>query len=193
MSRAALILLVLLSVGCAVRKPDTFRLVRQNSTTVLVPPGVAGPEVERRTFQPGIAPGPAKCAYTDGITLQTRGRNLRLTVFRDTVAGEHVGWLKEWVATAEAKGCIAPGYSTELATRILDAVPLDPTVAWRLLNFNDVRAGYVDLAPGNRLQVDSPVFPDGIPSTAAAVESAVTTGGTDHSINVDAKVSPNLI
>jgi hypothetical protein len=189
---ALVFVLLVFATGCAVRQPDTFRLVRQNGAAVLVPPGVAGPEVARRTLASGIAPGPARCRPADGIAVERRGRTLRLTVARDALVHQPAGWLTRWASEAEAAGCIAPGSASELALRVAEALPLDPGLAARLLNVNDVRAGYVDLAAGNRLQVDSPIFRDGTAAGAPAVESAVTTGGTDASIQVEAKVSPAL-
>jgi hypothetical protein len=194
MSRAAVFVALALASACAVRKPaETYRLVKQNNVAVLIPPGVAAPDIARRTFQAPIPAGPAKCALAGDILLQRRGKDLRITIAREALVHQAAGWLTAWASDAEAKGCIAPGSASDLAARIAEALPLDPAIAWRLLNVNDVRAGYVDLAAGNRLQVDSPVFREGTPADAPALDSAVTAGGTGAVINVEVRASPNLL
>ena len=195
MYRAAMVFSALLAgFGCAGRKPAaTYRLVRQGSGALLIPPRAAVPEARRQTFEAAVAAGPAPCGSAGGIRVQRHGQGLRITIARDALVRQPVGWLSRWAAEAEARGCIAPGTAAELAARIAEAVPLDPAIAWRLLNRNDVRAGYVELAAGYRLQVDSPILRAGAPPDAPVLEPAVTTGGAGTTINVEVTASPDLI
>lgn len=193
MYRAAMLSALLLAAfGCAVRKPDTYRLIRESGRTVLVPPGVSRPDLGRRSFQVPIA-GSSACAAAGGVAIQRRGRNLRITLTRDSLVRQPAGWLSRWAAEAEANGCVAPGLVPDLAARILQALPLDPAVAWRLVDLNHLRAGYTDLASGTRLQVDSPIFREGTPPDAPAIDSVTAISGSGNSITVDLKASPNLL
>jgi hypothetical protein len=193
MYRAVIVSAALLTYGCAARRPaEVYRLARQSGGIVLIPPGVRSADIAQRTFKPGILPGTGSCDSSGGIAVQHRGRGIRITVRREALEKQPPAWLSRWASEAEARGCVAPGSAAELADRIIEAVPLDPAVAWRLLNDNDVRAGYVDLGPGNRLQVDGPIFRDGTPPDALTIDSIIT-GGTGGSINVDVKASSALV
>lgn len=193
MVRAAIVLAAVLSFGCATRKaPDAYRLTRQGNHAVLIPPGVPNPAIDRFTVKTPDA-GPARCDLSGVITAQRRGRDLRIVIARDGLTRQPAGWLTQWAGDAEAKGCIAPGSAAAVAGRIAESLPLDPAAAWRLLNLNDVRAGHVDLAAGNRLQVDSPIFRPGTPPDQSALASDTITGGSGNSINIDVKASPDLI
>ncbi|MBS1858253.1 MAG: hypothetical protein JST11_22975 [Acidobacteria bacterium] len=193
MWRGAIAVAAILACGCAVRKQaDVYRLVRSDGGVVLIPPGRLGAGTIHRTFTPGIQAGGASCEAGGGIAVQRRGRGIRVTVDREVLVRQPAAWLRRWASEAEARGCVAPGTAAELAERILEALPLDPAAAWRLINTNDIRSGYVDLEPGYRLQVDSPIFRDGAPPGTAAIDTAVT-GGTDRSINVEVKASPELL
>jgi hypothetical protein len=139
------------------------------------------------------APGKGVCAASGGIAAQRRGGTVRLTIDRETLGKQQQGWLAKWVSTAEAAGCLAPGTGPEVAARILESLPLEPVVAWRLVNPSNIQAGYVDLGAENRLQVDSPILRPGAAADAPVTESAVTTGGTGGSINVDVKASSSLV
>ena len=146
--------LLLLLAACA-HKPvfDTYRL----RGPLLVPPGVAGPEVASRTIPAGIIPGKGSCAK-QGPMLQLRRKRLFLTVDRDALLNQkQPGWLTKWTMQAEADGCIAQGEGVRLANLIAASVPLESPAVYRLLHVNDVQAGYVELGPENRLEVRSPV------------------------------------
>ena len=193
MYRATIISAALLACGCVGRRPvETYRLASHNGGVVLIPPGVVSADTAQRTFKARIPPGTGSCESSGGIAIQRRGSGIRITVRRELLANQPTAWLSRWAADAEARGCVATGFAAELATRIVESVSLDPAVAWRLVNNNDMRAGYVDLGPGNRLQVDSPIFRDGTRSDAPVIDSTVTSG-TSHSINVDVKPSPALL
>src|SRR5260370_36341205 len=52
--------------GCAVRKPQTYRLVGQGSAAVLLPPGVAAPDLAQRKVTADIGVGGAPCPSAAG-------------------------------------------------------------------------------------------------------------------------------
>ncbi len=175
--RRIILVLALLSSAC-VRKPvfDTYRL----RGPVLVPPGVPGPEVVRRTLVSDIAPGKGSCA-AEAPMLRLRKKRLVLTVDRDSLLQQkQPGWLSNWTMQAEAHGCIAQGEGLRLANLIADSVPLESQIAFRLLHANDVQSGYVELDAGNRLEVRSPIG-------AGPLDTATVTGsGTQLTVDVRA-------
>lgn len=183
-------LVALVPCGCAVRKlPGTYRLTRHDGGPVLFPPGI-NKDIGQRTFKAGIAPGTGSCESDSGIAVQRRGQGIRITVKREGLAKQSAAWLLRWSSDAEDRGCVAPGSATRLADAILDAVPLDPALAWRLVNSGG-RAGYVELRAENRLQVDSPIFRGGAPAEPLVTRSVVA-GDTGRSINIDV-ASPALL
>src|SRR5713226_8217116 len=112
MYRTALALLafLLVTAGCAVRRPQTYRLVEQGKSRVLVPPGVDGPDLSRRVFTADIPPGRGKCGADQGaVAIERRGKSVRLTVNRDALIHQAPGWLARWTAAAESRDCVAVG------------------------------------------------------------------------------------
>jgi hypothetical protein len=194
MFRTALVFVVLAACcGCAARRvTSTYRLVRQSDRLVLIPPGISRVSLVRRSLILPVPPGRGACTSIGGIEIRKRGKRLRATVAPDVLARQTPGWLTGWASDAEAAGCIAAGYGSSLPALIVDAVPLPLPVAWSLLHVNDVRAGYVDVGAGNRLQVDSPIYEDGVAQSSAADALAIT-GGSNTSINVEMKAPPGLI
>ena len=187
--RGAVPLLALLTAGCAVRQPQTYRLVMQPNGRILIPPGVATTDVPRRTFQADVAAGRGKCLPVENaIEIRPHGRGMRVTVTRDGLLRQPPAWLSRWTVAAESQGCIAAGQGFKLASRILESLPLNPDAAYRLLHASDVETGYVDLGPENRLQVDSPILREGTPPDAPVIESAKITG-----LTVEVKTSANFL
>ncbi|MDR3701606.1 MAG: hypothetical protein P4L56_18295 [Candidatus Sulfopaludibacter sp.] len=174
--RGSVLTLALLTAAC-VHKPvfDTYRL----RGPVLVPPGVPGPEVVRRTLVSDIAPGNGSCTG-EAPMLQLRKKRLVIAVDRDSLLQQkQPGWLSNWTMQAEAHGCIAQGEGTRLANLIADSVPLDSQIAFRLLHPNDVQSGYVELGAENRLEVRSPIG-------AGPLDTAAVTG-SGAQLTVDLK------
>jgi hypothetical protein len=194
MRRAAFVLFAaLLACGCAGRRPTrTYRLLRYNGALTLVPPGVASASLSARAWKPGIPAGPNSCDAAGGLAVTRSGRAVRLEVTRQALEKAPPAWLIGWASDLERRGCVAPGTATTLAERVAEGLPLNPATAWRLVNQNDIRGGYVDLKPGVRLQVDSPIFRDGAPPGALAIDSAVVTGA-GRSLTIEAKASPALL
>ena len=193
MYRAAIAAAAFLAFGCAGRRPpETYRLTRHDGGSVLIPPGVANARTTERSVKPEVPAGTGKCDSSRGIAIERRGRGIRIAVSRESLTGRPPDWLIRWASDAEHNGCIAAGSAAKLAGRVVESLPLDPAVAWRLLHRNDVRAGYMDPEPGHRIQVDSPIFREGAPPDTRAIDSYVVSG-TDRSLNVDVKASPDLV
>ncbi len=184
--RAAAFFSLILLAGCAARQPRTWRLMRQPSGRVLIPPGVKTPDLPRTSLIAQVAPGGEECR-TEAVSIRPRGRGVRVDIARDALLRQPPAWLSRWTAEAESRRCIAPGVGLELAARILEAVPLDPAAAYQLLHASDTQTGYVDLGPENRIQVASPILRDGT-AGGALLDSAKITG-----LTVEVKASSNLL
>src|ERR1700674_2390160 len=109
--RRAMVFALLACAGCAVHKPlfRTYRLVKHDTGQVLIPPGVAAPDLAQRTFAADVATGPSRCPPADGvIAIQVRKKRVLVTVTRDTLLKQPPGWLSAWTSEIEAQGCLAP-------------------------------------------------------------------------------------
>ena len=189
--RAAAFLLAMVTSGCAVRQ--TYRLVGQDASRILIPPGISKPNVGQRTFTAEIAPGHGSCASAEGaVAIQPRHGRLRVTVTRDPLLKRPPGWLSVWTAQGEAQGCIAAGEGLKLAARIVESLPLDPRAAWRLLHADDRQTGYIDLGPENRLQVVSPILREGVPPDAPILDASGLTGD-GNKLTLTLTSTPNLV
>jgi hypothetical protein len=187
----AALLLLIVTTGCAVRQ--TYRLVKQNTGSVLIPPRISRPDVGQRTFTADVVAGRGSCAPADGaIAIQSRHGRVRVTITRDPLLKQPQGWLAAWAAQAESQGCIGAGEGLKLAARIVESLPMDPRAAWRLLHANDRQTGYVDLGPETRLQVVSPILREGAPPDASIVDTSNLTGEGNR-LTLDLKSSPNLV
>ena len=182
----------LLLAGCAARGPQTWRLVPQNHGQLLVPPGVKSPAVAETTFTADAPSWHSPCAPAgNAVRIRQRGKRLRVTVTRDVLLGQPPGWLAGWTASAEARQCLPLGAGLDFANRILDAVPLDPSAAWRLLRSDSIAKGYIDLGLESRLQVRSPIMQETADPNAPIVQVGPT-AGSGHSLQVTVDY-PNAI
>lgn len=183
---------ILCFTGCAAKKPLTYRLVPQGR--VLIPPGVIQPDLAQARLTAAVLQWRPACAPdSNAITVLPRRKNkVQLTVLRDNLLKQPVGWLAEWTTRAEAEGCLAPHTGLNLAMRILESLPFDPSRAYRLLHADNVSKGYIDLGPQNELQVVSPVLKEGTASDAPVLETTSVTGSGAR-LEVGVKASPNLI
>jgi len=179
--------------ACAPHLPQTYRLAPDGNAHILVPPGVATAEVKQGVFTVTLAKGKPPCTPTaDAIHAQQRSGKLRVEVAHDALLQQPAGWLRQWVAEAEARGCIPPGAGMEFATRILESVPLDPSAGYRLLHADNIREGFVELGPENRLQATAPIMKSGASVDTPLVEIA-SVSGSGNNVNVDLKTSSSLI
>ncbi len=184
-----MVLAVLACAGCAMHRPAAYRLVmRDAGPPLLLPPGVAkaGPAVQSLAFAAVLKRGGCPSA-PGGIEVRESKRRIVVTVRQEELAQQPAGWLSAWAAELEALGCVAPGGGTKLADRIAESVPLELNAAFHLLHGNEV-----DVGPHTRIEVVSPVFREGTPAGASALETAGTTG-SGNSLTVTMRASPNLI
>jgi hypothetical protein len=177
--------------GCAARGPQAYRLIPDGRVRTLVPPGVKGRESRAtivatvRAWWPGCAP------ESDAIAVRGRKTQVRLTVNAGALAQKPAGWLAEWLAAAEAQGCLTGRESSDLATRILEAAPLDPAAAYRLLHDGTIQKGYIDLGAETRLQVVTPIMKAGAAPDAPILET-VGVSGSGNQLNVAVRSAENL-
>jgi len=178
--RIYLIFAALLSTACAVHQPITanWRLTKQGTGDILIPPGVAKPDLAKRTFALDLAAGHGVCPPA----IRVKGKRVFVTVTRDMLLQQPQGWLTTWAEGIESQGCIAPGEAVILAARIAEALPLDPALAFRILYPQDV-------VPPVQLKVVSPILRDGTAPDAASIE----TSGDGNTLNLTIKSSDNLI
>lgn len=178
--RIALIITALICSGCAIHRPISqhWRFVKTNASQVLIPPGVASPDIARRTFTADVAPGQGSCPQT----VHVKGKHVLVTIDRDTLTSAPAGWLAAWAAGVESQGCIAPGEAPKLAAGIAESFPIDPDAAFRVLYPNEI-------VPPVRLQVVSPILREGAPPDAPIIE----TSGNGNSLTLTLKSSDNLM
>jgi hypothetical protein len=172
-----LIPILLLSAGCAVRQ-SSWRLTGQ----VLTPPGKA----VGAFAAPKTAAGDA-CPRDPSIRLDQRKQTLKVAVDRAALEKHDKGWLADWTDR-----CFAADQRLLMAARVLESVPLTSGAGFRLMHADDIRAGFIDLGPGNQLEVISPILREGAPQNTPLIEETAV-GGTDRRIEVTLKTSPNLV
>jgi hypothetical protein len=183
--RRAIVFALLACTGCALHR--TYRLVKQGTGQVLIPPGVSAPDLAQRTFTADVAAGPDPCPPAEGvIAIQVRKKRVLVTVTRDTLVKQPPGWLSAWTSEIEAQGCLAPGDGLKLADRIAESLPLDPDTAFHLLHSSEL-----DIGPQTRLQVVSPILREG-PADDAKILN-VETAGNGNNLTVTLKPAGNLI
>jgi len=115
------------------------------------------------------------------VTLQPHNGHLRVTAARAALIAQPPGWLSLWAADLEAKGCLAVGEASKLAESVAESLPLFENLAFRLLYAGDRRTGQVDLGPGVRLEVTSPLLREG-----AVPDAPLQMSGRGNSLTVTA-------
>ncbi len=181
--------------GCAIRPPASWRLVKQNTGQVLVPPDVKAKDLARRTFTADLAgsgPCPAATGVIDIVVIKgRRGKSARVTVAAAKLNEQSPGWLASWGSQLEEQHCLAAGEGLKLAERIAESVPLDPAGAFHLLYRDDRKTGEVDIDQQIRLQVVSPLWREaGVGMIDGPIQSVT---GNDSHLTVTAKASDNLL
>jgi hypothetical protein len=165
--QAGLILPLLLALTCAIHRPDpTFQLSARDSAAVLIPPDISSAALEQRTLDirgvRGTSPCPREIVP---ITIHRSRARFRVTVRPGLLVRQEPGWLADWTAVLEQQGCLAPGTAMEVAVRIAQSVPLDPSHSYRLL----YSPAGGEILPQSRIQVVSPILRPGAgPALASA-------------------------
>lgn len=185
----ALFCLLMATAGCAIHRSshNAYRLVRTDAGQILIPPGVATPDVHQRTFNANIVAGKGKCTVAAGaIRVRTSKKGAWVTVTREMLVNQPAGWLNEWAAGLESQGCIAAGNGPKLAQQVAEALPLESNQAFHLLYSNEL-----EIEPQMRLQVVSPILSEpgtaGEPKEEAAVAARDGDGAT-----LTLEAAPNL-
>src|SRR5260370_1492499 len=93
--RRAILIALLASTGGSVHKPafETYRLVKRDAGQILIPPGVATPDVSLRKFKSGVATGGKPCPATEAVAIRARKQRAVVTVRRDMLVKQPAGWL----------------------------------------------------------------------------------------------------
>jgi len=183
-------LLLVTATACAIHKSpiQTYRLVASGANPVLVPPGVATPDLAQRTLKANVPAGRRKCSpSTEPIAFKTSGRRIRITVTREALLRQPAGWLTEWTADLESQGCLAPGTGPKLAEQIAQAVPLDLNRGFQLLHSNQL-----DITSQMNIQVVSPILREGV-GTDTPLAETVETSGKGTSLSVRLSSTANLL
>ena len=193
MLRPIALTLILLLSACATRRTTPgFRFINSGPAAILIPPGVSAPTIPSRTFDFSISgPVPKNCRTRDGaIRVEPHARYLRIRVDREALIAQSASWLATWTADLQRRGCLALSETAVLAEQIVESVPINPTVAWRLLH--PAAYGSVDLVPGYRLKLVSPIVREGAPASSSSVTPEITSG-TDAQLSVTLKSSPDFL
>ena len=129
MYRRTILVAFLACTGCAVHRPafQTYRLVKRDTSQILIPPGVATPDVAQRKFTAEVIAGDRPCVAAEAIAIQARKKRVVVTVRRDTLVKQPAGWLSDWTAEIEAQRCLAAGEGLKLANRIAES-PRQPSL-----------------------------------------------------------------
>jgi hypothetical protein len=184
-SRIFLVALLVCS-GC-VHRPGNWRLEKFDAGHVLIPPDLKRPDVARRAFAPPIALAQCPAAGLPAIE-QHRGR-ARVIVTRE-LANQPAGSLAAWASRLENSGCVAPGDGMKVAFAVTESLPLDPLAAYRLLYPDERRSSGIELAPGARLRVLSPILRD---PEKGILEGPSTVTGNDSQSTLTARSTDNLL
>jgi hypothetical protein len=177
--------------ACAVRQPAPRNW--RFAAATLIPPGVSAPDLAQRTFTAPIRAASNCAAWNsqpgDAVTVRRRSA-ITLTVHREALLGQPRGWLTDWVDRVESEGCIPAGQGALLAAGILESVPLPIGAALRLLR-DDGKQNFVELLPGARVQVITPIRRPG--AAPAATDEPVQVSGEGYHLQVDMKAPADLI
>ena len=190
MSRTALILIALGSVGCA-HRPGVFRLTApaHGGSATLIPPDAKDATVVRALLPVGSIPKKTICGPSPhGLMIERKGGG-RLVVTREAIAATTPAELFAWTLALEKQGCIAANEALPLGERIIDALPLDLNKRTQLLQ------GRGDLKPVNSLRVVAPVFKPGTSAQTGPLAeiASVQQGASPGSVDVEVKPNPAVI
>ena len=176
-------LLVLLA-GCATRQTTLLRWQLQpgRDGLILNPPRSGGQDLELRRAR-SVRPKNAECDVKEAqIQLAWKGRTARVTVDERAVAaapeialkgpqaatGHQVRDLSWWpefrrqLGRREQQGCLARGEAEQVASRIVQNLPLPPMLAYKLRYGDYLMDGHLDLGPLFALKSVSPLLKPGV-------------------------------
>ncbi|MFN0102197.1 MAG: hypothetical protein ACKV2U_08915 [Bryobacteraceae bacterium] len=159
----------------------------------MIPPDVIRSDLAQRTLTAHVLADRNRCPSAPGVVeILRRGRGVRLTVTRETLAKQPRGWLGTWAAQLEDQNCVAPGEGMKLADRIAESIPLDPSVAFNLLYLDDKQTGIVDLGSQTRLKVVSPFLRS--PELGLMADGPYSiTAGSGYNLKITGKSTENVL
>jgi hypothetical protein len=134
--------------------------------------------------------GAACRVSSGGIELEVRGRKASVKITADQLNRQPNGWLAAWAGQLDRQNCLSSEEGMKLAERIAEAVPLDPSGAFRLLSTDDRQSGAVDILPNMTLQVVSPFWREGASGEMPVLS---TVAGSDSELTVTLKSSDDLL
>ncbi len=111
---------------------------------------------------------------------------------RDPLLAHPAPWLADWSTSLEQSGCLSSGEGAALAEQIVESVPLNPSDAYRLLHAGSGVSGTLDLAPGYRLKLVSPILREGAGPGASALATEDVTG-SDRKLSLTVKTSGDFL
>lgn len=186
---AWLLLACLTASSCAVRRStaQTWRLL---NNPLLLPPDLATADIKTRSFKVALPAGHGPCpANSEAITLKTKSKTATITVNRASLSQQQSGWLSNWAASLESHKCLPRIQAFQLAEQIAVSVPLDPSIAYRLLQTDNMLGGTVGLGTSDYLMVVSPLVKD---SSKPILENE-TLSGNGVTLTLTVKSTDNLI
>lgn len=186
---AWLLLACLTAISCAARRPtaQTWRLL---NNPLLLPPDLATADIETRSFKIALPADLGPCrASSEVIALRAKGKTATITVNKAALSQQQGGWLSNWAASLESQKCLPRIQAFQLAEQIAVSVPLDPSMAYRLLQTDNILGGTIGLGKQDYLMVVSPLVKD---SSKPILENE-TLSGNGVTLNLTAKSTDNLI
>jgi hypothetical protein len=123
--------------------------------------------------------------------LRAHGKRAYVTVNRDNLVQQPLGWLGAWATQLEQQGCVAPGGGMSLAIRVADSVPIDARTALYLLYSNEMQSGEMPLGLDSRIQLISPLWR--IPGLGLMAEGPYDVSGHGYSLTVTGRSTENLV
>lgn len=184
--------LILLS-GCSYRKSGSYRLTSKVNHPVFIPPRSSENTTEKLvTFRSAAIN--RLCDLTEqGIRVKAVQGKVRVTAKRDQFAAMSHGGLLQWSTRLQEQGCIAPGEAYALASMLSSLFPMPLGMSDRLIHSNLGTSGYVDLQPGYRLRIISPIRESGNEAAPIIEESGELKQTPDGKFSIDLRASSDLI
>lgn len=174
-------LLAVCASACVHPMPSSWRIANK----VLIPPGISKPTAKQATVK---VDGGTNSACPSGI--RAGHGEVRFKVTPDILTSHPAGWVTAWAEGLEAQGCIAPGEAFQLATGMVQSLPLDINAGFRFLYPSN--RNVIEIHPGMQLQIVDPILAEGADPDAPLVETTTSTVN-GNSVIVDARFTANVV
>ena len=183
------------SSGCATRQGGSYQLVALSHKAILIPPGPVRHSDKPRPVTIRTAAGGVDCALREnGVSLEKRGKTLRVWIHRSTLPAGSPGWLARWADTLNDNGCLPRSQASLFARRVMESFPIEVSHTYSVAFGKSTTSRFIDFHPGQSLKAVRPVFRKGAETDQSAIASAGppranATGG----LKIEARASPDLI